>query len=168
MSEQPSTPDSELTEQLSAFLDGELTADARQQVEELLARNPQARIELQRLERAWELLDGLPRIELEPSFTETTVEMIAVSVAEGVGEEQGPTSRRRWSFVLVMGSLCLGAALAGFVAVKLAAPDPNSALLGDLPVIENVEHYLQGGDIEFLRKLKKSGLFSRGGSNDAP
>jgi hypothetical protein len=54
------------------------------------------------------------------------------------------------------------------VTVKLAAPDPNAALLGDLPVIENVEHYLQGGDVEFLRKLKQSGLFTQGGSNDAP
>jgi anti-sigma factor RsiW len=168
MSEQPSTPDSELTEQLSAYLDGELDADARQQVEELLARDPQARNELQRLERAWELLDGLPRIELEPSFTQTTVEMIAVSVADDVGEARGPTSSRRWAVSLVMGSLCLGAALAGFVTAKLVAPDPNAALLGDLPVIENVEHYLQGGDVEFLRKLKHTGLFSRGGSNDAP
>src|SRR5580658_8768643 len=130
MSEQPSTPGNELIEQLSAYLDGELDADARQQVEQLLARDPQARIELQRLERAWELLDGLPRIELEPSFTQTTVEMIAVRVADDVGEARGPTSRRRWSFLAVMGSLCLGAALAGFVAVKLAAPDPNTALLG--------------------------------------
>jgi anti-sigma factor RsiW len=168
MSEQPSTPGSELTEQLSAYLDGELDADDRQKVEELLARDPQARSELQRLERAWELLDGLPRIELEPSFTQTTVEMIAVRVADDVGDAQGPPPRRRGSFWLVMGSLCLGAAVAGFVAVKLAAPDPNAALLGDLPVIENVEHYLQGGDVEFLRKLKQTGLFHQGGSNDAP
>ena len=128
----------------------------------LAGATPQARIELQRLERAWALLDGLPRVELEPSFTQTTVEMIAVSVADDVGETQLRAPRRRWAFVLVMGSLCLGAALAGFVAVKLAAPDPNAALIRDLPVIENVEHYLQGGDVEFLRKLKKSGLFSQG------
>jgi anti-sigma factor RsiW len=168
MSEQPSTPDSEQTEQLSAYLDGELEADAREQVEQLLARDPSARAQLQRLERAWQLLDGLPRAELEPSFTETTVEMISVSLADELGESKRPASRRRWAVGLVMGSLCLGAALAGFAAVKLAAPDPNAALLSDLPVIENVEQYLQGGDVEFLRKLKDSGLFSRGGSNRAP
>jgi hypothetical protein len=94
--------------------------------------------------------------------------MIAVSVADDVGEVRLGAPRRRWAFLLVTGSLCLGAALAGFVAVKLAAPDPNAALIGDLPVIENVEHYLQGGNVEFLRKLKQSGLFDRGGSNDAP
>src|SRR5580692_9053828 len=113
MSEQPSTPGSELTEQLSAYLDGELDAGARGDVEELLARDANARAELQRLERAWALLDGLPRVELEPSFTQTTVEMIAVSVADDVGEIRLGTPRRRWAFLLVMGSLCLGAALAG-------------------------------------------------------
>jgi anti-sigma factor RsiW len=168
MSEQPSTPGGELAEQLSAYLDGELDADAREQVEALLARDPQARVELQRLERAWAILDGLPRIELEPSFTETTVEMIAVSVADDLGETRGPTLGRRWAFWLVMGSLGLAAALVGFVAVKFAAPDPNAALLSDLPVIENVEHYLQGGDVEFLRKLKQAGLFNQGGSKNAP
>ena len=168
MSEQPATPENDLTEQLSAYLDGELDADARDQVEQLLARDSNARTQLQRLERAWQLLDGLPRVELEPSFTETTVEMIAVSVADELGESKLPAAKRRWTFAAVMSSLCLGASLLGFVAVKFAAPDPNADLLRDLPAIENVEHYLQGGDVEFLRKLKESGLFNRGGSRNAP
>ena len=168
MSEPSSTPGTELIEQLSAYLDGELDADAREHVEALLARDPQARAELQRLECAWDLLDRLPRIELEPSFTQSTVEMIAVSVAGEVGEVQHPAPSRRWAFWSVMGPLGVVAALVGFAAVKLAAPDPNAALLRDLPVIENVERYLQGGDVEFLRKLKQSGFFNRGGSTDAP
>jgi anti-sigma factor RsiW len=168
MDEPASTPGTELTELLSAYLDGELTAEARQQVEELLVRDPHARGELQRLERAWQLLDGLPRVELEPSFTQSTVEMIAVSVADDVraGSNQGP--RRPWAFFSVLSLLGVGAAIAGFVFVRLAVPDPNAALLRDLPVIENVEHYLQAGDIEFLRALKRAGLFRRGGSNDSP
>jgi len=168
MSEEPVTPVNDLTEQLSAYLDGELDADARRQVEELLARDAGARAQLQRLEQAWELLDGLPRAELEPSFTETTVEMIAVAVADDLGEAKRPSPTRRWTFGLVLSSLCAGAALAGFIAVKFAAPDPNAELLRDLPAIENVEPYLQGGDVEFLRKLKQTGLFSRRGASHAP
>ena len=48
---------------LVAYLDGELDEAAVRSLEARLARDPQARQELEALKRSWEMLDYLPRPE---------------------------------------------------------------------------------------------------------
>jgi hypothetical protein len=55
----------------------------------------------------------------------------------------------------------------GFFVVVHLRPDPNERLLRDLPVIESQEVLKEAGDIEFLKKLDKEGLFPEE-SGDAP
>jgi hypothetical protein len=76
-----------LTEELVAFLDGELPADEAEQVEEKLSLNPQVRREADTLRKAWDLLDLLPRPEPRSDFASRTVERLAPlqSFAEGSG-----------------------------------------------------------------------------------
>ncbi len=148
----------ELGEKLVSYLDGELDAAASSQVEHALAQDSRVRNELQQLERCWDLLDELPRTEVDEDFTRTTVEMIAVRAEQDLAVElaEEPVRRRR-AWLLAAGSF-LGAAIAGFIAVGVYSDRDNRKLLQDLPVVENLDQYRQVDDIEFLRALNAKNL----------
>lgn len=161
--ETPATP---LEERLVAYLDGELDAQESRAVEELLSRDSQARETLERLERAWHLLDALPRSEVGDRFTQSTLEMVTVAAEDEIRQQtvQRPWRRaRRW---LLGVSATLLAALGGYLAVDAWTPDPNRTLLEDLPVIEDLDEFRQIDDLEFLRLLYKEGLFVQEGGDE--
>jgi anti-sigma factor RsiW len=158
LSPQPELP--ALREQLVAYLDGELDADASQRIDELLSTDPRVRQELSQLERTWDLLDRLPRAEVDQSFTQSTVEMIAVSAAAEVDQEEAALPRRRRRGILLGAGGMLAAALAGYWFAGELLPNQNERLLRDLPVIEDLEAYRQATDLDFLKKLKEEGVFN--------
>jgi len=151
---------SELEEQLVAYLDGELSPEESRRTEELLASDVEARTATQRLDRSWEMLERLDRQEADEEFARSTIEMVAAAAEEDVAEvraEAPVRRRRRW--LLAVGGL-LAASLAGFLAVDGVAPDRNRQLIEDLPVLENLDAYLEIDDIEFLRELNRQQVFS--------
>jgi anti-sigma factor RsiW len=160
MTDERSANVDQLHEELTAYLDGELNVEAVRQVEDRLARDPDYRHELQRLEKAWNLLDRLPRSTVDESFTKTTIEMVAVAAADeaGVIESMRP-KRLRQQRVAAMGGV-LAAGLVGFVVGQFVWQSPNDQLLQDLPVLENFDLYYQADNLELLRLLEKEGLFS--------
>ncbi len=166
MADQPSTQH-ELEEELTAYLDGELDAAGVRHVEERLARDAVYRAQLQKLERTWGLLDRLSRASVGEEFTKTTLEMVAVSAAEDAAAVQRSLPRIRQRQRLA-GAISMAAALlVGFAIGSQVWPDPNEALLRDLPVLENLDLYYQADDIEFLRMLDKKKLFDDGDSEHA-
>jgi anti-sigma factor RsiW len=167
MSSQPVPPADGLHEELSAYLDGELDAESVRKVEERLARDAAYQAELQRLERAWGLLDGLPRASVDEKFTRSTIEMVALEAsqeAETVLAEQ-PRRRRRQRLLAAAGMLAAG--LAGFAIGTQLWDDPNEELLRDLRVIENFDRYYQADSIDFLKALDAQGLFAEGDEEHA-
>jgi hypothetical protein len=158
--------DTEVQDELTAYLDGELDATNVRRVEERLARDPDYRHELQRLERAWELLDRLPRAAVSDDFTKTTMEMVAVAAGQDAAELVHTLPRRtmaRW--VAAAGAVAAG--LSGFLIGHLLWPDPNRKLLEDLPVLQNFESYYQADNIDFLRLLKEKRVFADGENDHA-
>lgn len=162
------SPQQELHDELTAYLDGELDADGARRVEERLARDAAYRGELHKLERTWSLLDRLPRASVDEKFSKSTIEMVAVSAsqeAEAIAREL-PRRRRRQRIV---GAVSMAAALVvGFVIGIQLWPDPNEQLLEDFPVLENLDLYYQVDDVEFLRSLDAKGLFDEGDADNAP
>jgi anti-sigma factor RsiW len=148
-----------LAEELVAYLDGELDAESSRRVEQRLARDPAVLKELNRLERAWQMLERLPRAEVSETFTQTTVEMVAVKAAKDLQAERARQPLRRWKNLLAAATIAVIAAGLGFMVSRLQWPDPNDQLARDLPILENLEQYRQVEDIEFLRSLHESGLF---------
>ncbi len=162
MSEPKASQADLLHEELSAYLDGELDAESVSRIEERLARDSAYQAELQRLERAWGLLDRLPRATVDEAFTKSTIEMVAVAAAEDAEAtlaEQPRRRRRQW--VLGTAALMLSTAV-GFVIGTRIWTDPNEPLLRDLKVVENLELYYQADDVAFLRMLEDEGLFAEG------
>ncbi len=153
------TADDPVAEELTAYLDGELDAARRAAVERRLADDEAYRQRLQSLDDAWQLLDELPRTEVDPSFTQSTVEMVALAAEEEVQQAGEITSRRRWLH-WVAGTLAIVlATMAGYLVVDHFASQRNDQLVRDLPVIENVELYRHVDSVDFLRQLDAEGLF---------
>ncbi|HEY2893747.1 MAG TPA: zf-HC2 domain-containing protein [Pirellulales bacterium] len=166
MAEQ-STNTEQVQEELSAYLDGELDAQSVREVELRLARDAAYRQELQRLERAWDMLDGLPRAAVGDSFTRTTIEMVAVAAADEVKSFQEQLPRRRRSRNAIAGGLAVAAGVVGFALGLAWWPDPNRQLLDDLKVLQNFEYYYQADDFDFLKQLDRESLFADGENDHA-
>jgi anti-sigma factor RsiW len=152
------TTDDAMQERLNAYLDGELPADEARAVEERLSSDPAWAAELQRLERAWNLLDQLPRSEAAPNFTQTTVEMIALHAAEDLQEAASPRPRRRWLDGALVAAGALAAALAGYLTITHLRPQRDDAMLHELPVLKHLDLYSRsdpGESAEFLRLLRR-------------
>ena len=81
-----------LGEYLSAYLDGELTEQERGALERLVARDPQARAQLDELRQTVELVRGLPRRAAPPSLLE---DLTAVGEREQLLGEPSEEVRRR-------------------------------------------------------------------------
>jgi anti-sigma-K factor RskA len=157
-SESYKLPD-EAYEQLVAYLDGELDTETSRQVEQRLAEDLEYQHELRHLQRAWDLLDELPRAEVSETFTQTTVEMVALSAARELETTEGQRVQRgRLLWASGVASL-VAAALLSYLGWSAWLARPNRQLLRDLPVIEAVELYRVADDVEFLRQLRDAGLF---------
>lgn len=140
-------------EEIVAYLDGEMSPGERAAVEQQLARDESFRQEMQRIERAWNALDELPRTTLDDRFSRTTMEMVVTEAAAEVDAKTLalPVMRRKrqWSTVLIAAA----AALLGFLAVRIVRDAPNRKLIADLPAVVNVDRYQQFQSVEFLRQL---------------
>jgi anti-sigma factor RsiW len=154
-----------LRELLVAYLDGELDSTASLEIERCLAAEPRVQQELQQLQQTWDLLDRLPRAEVDAKFTRSTVEMIAVVAEEETTRDHvgAAVRRRRWGQATGL----LIAAAAGFILARIVWPEPNQQLLQDLPVVENLEAYRQTPDLEFLKQLNEAGTFAEESSNES-
>jgi anti-sigma factor RsiW len=149
-----------LHEQLVAYLDGELDAEERAEIERRLSEEPRSRELLTELQRSWDMLDILPQAETPESFTRSTVEMVAVTAAEDESQRRAKRKVTRWLGWLAVAALAVVAALIGYRGNMRQLDARNQALLRDLPLIENVDAYRHIDDIEFLRKLDESGIFA--------
>jgi hypothetical protein len=106
------------------------------------------------------MLDEIPRTEVDESFARTTVEMVAVSGADGIQELRQQTLRRtQRAWALGVAGVGLAAA-AGYLVVWFFLDAPNRQLVRDLPIIENLDAYRDAESVDFLRALAHDELFT--------
>jgi hypothetical protein len=150
--------DPKVREALVAYLDGELEADDARKVEELLSSDGSARQYVHSLEKTWDLLDQLPRADVNEMFTRTTIEMVAVSAKEVLEAERSAIPAKKRRSLVVGGAVLLAAAIAGYILARGLWPSENEQLLADLPVLERLDAYFYAGNLEFLKKVESDGL----------
>ena len=153
-------------EQLVAYLDGELDAEESALVEQRLADDVSFRQRLQQLEQTWDLLDHLPRSHVRGTFTQTTVEMVAVKAEDDFKQQRSDGNVRRTVGWMAATAFALVAAIAGYLIVERAVTADNRQLLKDLIVIENYDLYLHADSIDFLLQLEKEELFTEDLTDD--
>lgn len=147
-------------EDLVAYLDGELDEDATRHIEELLRTNPEVREEVQRLERAWDLLGELPKSEADESFTQTTVEIATIHAERDLEAELAARPKKRQRQWMLLGAALAVAGFLGVLATQWIWPEPDEDLLRDMPVLEQLDEYNQADNIQFLRRLRDDKLFT--------
>jgi anti-sigma factor RsiW len=146
----------ETDELLVAYLDGELAVAERRDVEERLPRDDAFRRRLNELDRAWDMLDELPKTIADEEFVRSTVEMVALAAQEESDEAKQQSVWPRTIAFASVGAMVLFAAVLGFRTVNQYSQTEDRALARDLPVIENLDLYRR---IDFLRQLRDEGLF---------
>ena len=145
--------------ELVAFLDGELTDDAARVIEARLNVEPAYRAEAKALERAWEMLDYLPKAEPTPNFSERTLTKVVPVMTRRMPPPL-PARRRWWFWPAVAGGWAVAFFLTialGYGAYSLIVPrEPGQAdLVRDLRLIENKKAYDNVEDFEFLRPMAR-------------
>ncbi len=147
-------------EELVAYLDGELSRDNASRVEDALSENAEYRLRLKQLQQAWDLMDDLPQSTMDESFIKSTVELVVVSA-----ESEVMATVNRWKtwrigiwavslsavFVMVWG---------GSVLVNSLGGRDNQQLLNDLPLVQEIDVYDPIDNMDFLKELDASGVFS--------
>jgi anti-sigma factor RsiW len=149
-----------IDEELVAYLDGELDAQAAAQVERRLAEDAGYRSRLAQLQRAWDLLDTLQRTEADDQFVHSTVAMVAVQASEEAKSQEMKAVRRRGFAWLALAGLVVISATTAFAVLQHRLSRTNRQLVRDLPVIEHVDEYRNIDSVEFLKQLERENLFA--------
>ena len=125
-------PDESAAVELVAYLDGELDGAASEQVERRLSEDAAYRQQLRALQRTWDLMDHLPRVDLDEQFTQSTLTMVAVRAAGDaeVGQSQSRRRRRQVWWAGLAGTVVAFAV--GYLAVQQFTSQANRQLLRDL------------------------------------
>ncbi len=168
-------PADPVTEELVAYLDGELDIDAAQAVAAKISLNPRLRAEADSLKRAWDVLDMLPRPQPSAGFSAKTISQAlpALSAATVLPRPPAittmasmpavPAAGRSWLPVAAL--LVAVGGLGGYFgrAGLIAPPDErakDAAMIGELSLLKNARLYRHVDDIEYLRKLDTPELFA--------
>src|SRR5262249_10304629 len=149
------SPDERQTEEIVAYLDGELDAKDADGVAARLTLDPKLRAEAESLQRTWDILDILPRPQPPATFTTRTMSQ-PIPVPSGAW---GPTiafpasgaastmmlapPRPGILFWLTSAAIILLATSLGYFAHRELAPKPTvpEPSLDDAPLMRNVRLY---------------------------
>lgn len=163
-SSQPSDAD---REQLLAYLDGQLEAGARRQLEDRLAREKELRDELSLLQRCSDALADLAAPPVGEEFLRSTMTMVALrAVEEAQQATVAEPVRRRARATVAIAAAALAAA-AGFWLVRAFSGDPALKLATELPVLEHLDEWRLVGSFDRLRAIHQANLFEAPPENAA-
>ena len=149
----PHQPDTELREELVAYLDGELPPEEARAVEARLSHDERYRREMQGFDRAWSALEELPQATVDDTFTKTTIEMVAVAAEKDLAEQTQTLPFVRRKRTLWIAAIAGVAATLGFALARIALDRPDRVLLANLPIVQQLDAYGQNLSPEFLTAL---------------
>jgi hypothetical protein len=162
------------TEELVAYLDGELDPKAAESVATRLTLDPRLRAEADALQRAWDILDVLPRPQPSAAFATRTLsqviplppsqsgtQILTPSGPAAVTMTALPAPRPGAGFWLGSALLVLVAGLGGFLGHRALTPPPKAddPPLEDVPLMKNLRLYRNVDDLDYLKKLDSPELF---------
>jgi hypothetical protein len=150
--DRPVDPDDE---QLVAYLDGELDARSRGELEQRLLEDESLRGRLHDLQRSWDWLEQLPSAPPSDKLVESTLELV-VSDLDRPGVRTPSRGKRGWRWPAAITAACLLAALLAVGFIRLQRSLEYRQQLEDLALAENVDAYLYADDLELMRKLKQN------------
>jgi anti-sigma factor RsiW len=167
----PDDGGADATEELVAYLDGELDPKEAESIATRLGLDPKLRAEADALQRAWDILDVLPRSQPSAAFANRTVSQVIPIPAAASGTQPLtppimpalPAQRPGVGFWLSAAAVVLLAGAAGYFgrqaivpAPKPVSPEPTA---DDFSLLKNLRLYRNVDDVEYLKKLDAPELF---------
>jgi anti-sigma factor RsiW len=158
------TPDG-ATEELVAYLDGELDPAATEAMATRLSLDPRLRAEADALQRAWDILDVLPRPQPSAAFLTRTVSQVIPAAASATAMlpalPPAPAARSSGLFWGVSVVLILVAGLGGYVGRALLVPrgQEYEQITRDAALLHNLRLYRTVEDLDYARQLDDPTLF---------
>ncbi|MBA61531.1 MAG: hypothetical protein CMJ76_04120 [Planctomycetaceae bacterium] len=147
------------SQQLVAYLDGELDEETCRLVEHRLSDDPEYRLRLQQLQQAWDLLDELPHANRDEGFTRSTVEFVALSARQDLEETQQWSRSGKQKTLINRVAITIAVTIVGFFLGDWFFGREHRQLLNDVEVISEFDQYRLTEDIQFLKDLEQSGVF---------
>lgn len=144
----PIDPDDEL---LVSYLDGELDRAAQSTLENRLLEEETLRQRLQQLQTGWDLLEELPDAAPNLKLVESTLELVVSEIVS-----QAPPTKSVWSrfrFPIALATLCLTGVLSAYGIVASMKRSEYQQELQDLAIVEHLDAYRYGNDLELMRQL---------------
>jgi len=144
---------------LVAYLDGELSEQDMQELDEVLVQDANARTNVEELRQTWDLLDVLPRPTVTEEFSAQTLATI-----QAIHDEDPPNPSPWTGRTLVVGVwivLLSISSAAGVWVTDRWQPNPTDHLIQQLSVVERLEAYRDIGDVDFLVALANTDRFPR-------
>lgn len=135
-------------ELLSAFLDGELTAEEVSQLQQRLAVDSGLKEQLESMRSTWNLLDELPQTPADIKLTQTTMELVALDI------KSQQKKRQTFWWVCSLASVVLGLTL-GLLMASYRVRSEQVDLLRDLPVLVNFQVFRELDSLEIFPELPK-------------
>lgn len=144
----PLEPDDEL---LVAYLDGELGRKEQTELEDRLLGDQRLRKRLQQLQSGWDLLEDLPDPAPSLKLVESTLELVVADIVK-----ETPATGSLWSRYrtpICVAAACLIGVLGAFGLASALNARQYRQQLHDLAIVEDLDAYDDGGDIELMRLL---------------
>jgi hypothetical protein len=152
----PLGPDDEL---LVAYLDGELDRNRQTELENRLLDDEQLRKRLQQLQTGWDLLDDLPDPAPSLKLVESTLELVVADIVK-----EAPATSSLWTryrMPICVAAICLIGVLGAFGLASMLKSREYRQQLNDLAIVEHLDAYDHGGDIELMHLLMANGDWSK-------
>jgi hypothetical protein len=113
-------------EQLTAYLDGELTASEAASIEKQLVESEPLRLRLAELRRAYELLDELPETPHNQRFTRSTLELVVTDLTTSHAKNsqlqlQTASKKNWWAFPRVLALVASFLVVGGLAGLAIRA-----------------------------------------------
>jgi hypothetical protein len=180
--------DSPLTEELVAYLDGELGVEGNHAIEARIGLDPTVRAEADALKKTWDLLDYLPRPEPSPNFTERTLSKLEPILPLGSGSSVSGTAsasnqsaqsarastvnlavvplrstRQKLLSAITWTAIFAGAGVGGYFVrdqiVRVEQDELDAKILSEQRMLQNVQKFRYVDDFLFLQALDNPELF---------
>lgn len=156
----------EQRENLVAYLDGELSEQEMQSLDNILTQNPTARAEVEQLRQTWELLDALPRSAVTEDFTARTV--ASIKTIQGDSSGRSSSWPRRGTILLGWAVALTVSAITAFLATSSWLAAEHRLLYENLSLVERLDAYSEIDSVDFLTGLTERGLFPRAAEDTSP
>jgi negative regulator of sigma E activity len=154
----------QIDEQLTAYLDGELSSSEAAELETSLVGDERLRIRLAQLRQAYDLLDEVPETPHNQRFTKSTLELVIKDLSTSPVQPQAnqkiastklsaiPWSRRAWPKLLVLVGAC---AIAGAVTASVVTMIDTRRQLQELGMIAGVHGLKDVSEVSIAAKLSQ-------------